>query len=130
MKFSFSAQYTMTTLFPVQVTIWSSMKDTQATIMIEDKDIRKTIIRAMDLRRITVHKDFSLYSGGVITAEHERNQRQQNPNVNYGSTYKFQNSKELLCDIYERDLIVDAGTFDKLIKVFNIFPDPVELLFE
>lgn len=120
----------MTTLFPVEVTIWCSMKDTHATVMIEDKDIRKTIIRPIDLRRITVHKDFSVYNGGVITAEHERNQRSTGNNVNYGPTYKGQSTKELLCDIYERELIVDAGTFDKLVKTFHIFPDTVELLFD
>lgn len=130
MKITFSAQYTMTSLFPVEVTIWCSMKDTHATVMIEDKDIRKTIIRPIDLRRITVHKDFSVYAGGVITAEHERNQRSAGNNVNYGPTYKGQSTKELLCDIYERDLIVDAGTFDKIVKTFHIFPDTVELLFD
>ena len=130
MKITFSAQYTMTTLFPVEVTIWCSMKDTQATIMIEDKDIRKTVIRPIDLRRITVHKDFSVFShNGVLTAERERDQRTSNPTVNLG-VYKGQTTKELLCDIYERELIVDAGTFDKLVKTFHIFPDTVELLFD
>ena len=131
MKFTFTAQYTMSTVYPVEVTIWSSMKDSQATIMIEDKDIRKTIIRSMDLRRITVHRDFAVYGGGtVITAEHERNQRMSNNAVNFGPSYKGQSTKELLCDIYERDLIVDAGTFDRLVKTFHIFPDTVELLFD
>lgn len=135
MKFTFTGQYHLSS-YPlsnngmVNITLYAKSDGRDYTIMIEDKDIRKTTISSWNPRHMTVHKDFYISSSNTITtAEQERNQRMSNPNVNYGQ-FRSQSSKEVLCGIYERDLVVDTGTFDKIIKIFNLFPDQVELLFD
>jgi len=129
MKFTFTGQYALNNQNNlVHITMYAKHGDLSGTIMIEDKDVRKTTISQWNMRHMTVHRDFAICNGGHITAEQERNQRMSSPNINYGSTFRTQNSKELLCGVFERDLIVDAGTFDKIVKIFNIFPDQIELL--
>ena len=133
MKFTFMAQYSLSS-YPqsceVEVTLWVPMNEKTGTIMIHDKDIDKIIVRPFDPRRMMVHKNFTIGPGSVpYTSEQTRNQRINNPNINYGTT-RPQNAKEILCEVYEQQLIAPAGTFEKIIKAFNIFPDPVELLFE
>ncbi len=133
MRITFLAQYSISS-YPssceVEVTIWAPMNEKIGTIMIHDKDINKIIVRDFNPRRMTVHKNFAIGPGNTpYTAEQIRNQRMNNPNVSYPNTHS-QNSKELLCEIYERELFVPAGTFEKIIKAFDVFPDPVELLFD
>ena len=133
MKITFVAQYTISG-YPsnceLEVTMWVPMNEKIGTIMIHDKDIDKIIVRDFNPKFMTVHKNFAIGPGNApYTAEQMRNQRVNNPNISYPNTHS-QNSKELLCQVYERDLFVPAGTFDKIIKAFKIFPDPVELLFE
>ena len=135
MKITFTARYYFgggTLLQPyylVDVTIYARFNQIHnAIIRIDDKDINKTIIRPIDLRRMTVHREFSIHANHtVITADVERNQKMHNPNSPYTPISK-QKDKELLCDIYDHQLIVDAGTFDKILTAFNLIPDSVELL--
>lgn len=133
MKITFTGQYSIgvyPTNCEVEITLWAPMGEKSGTIMIHDKDINKTIVRHFDPRRMTVHKNFSIGGGNsVYTAEQQRNQRISNPNVNYGTT-QCQSSKEVIYELYERELIVPAGTFEKILKTFNVFPEQIELLFE
>lgn len=133
MKITFTGQYAIAP-YPsnaeVEITLCVQLGEKTGTIMIHDKDINKIIVRDFNPRYMTVHKSFFLSNGSTIhTAEAVRNQRVNNPNVNYGPTTS-QNSKEVISQIYERDLIVPSGTFEKILQAFNIFPDPVELLFD
>lgn len=117
----------------VDVTIYAPLNQPQnAIIRIDDKDVNKTTIRPIDVRRMTVHRDFSVQSGHtIVVAESERNQRISNPQFSISVSVhplSKETSKELLCDLYEQQLIVDAGTFEKILKAFNLIPDPVELL--
>ena len=134
MKLTFVAQYNITATYPqtceVEITLYAGMNDKTGTIMIHDKEINKTIVRVFDPRRMIVHKNFSISNGNCLyTAEQQRNQRMSNPNINFG-VMQLNNSKEVLQEIYERDLIVPAGTFEKILKAFNVFPDQLELLFD
>lgn len=133
MKITFTGQYSIgvyPTNCEVEITLWVAMNEKTGTIMIHDKDINKTIVRPFDPRRMTVHKNFSVGAGNCIyTSEQQRNQRISSPNANYGSM-SSQNVKEVIQDIYDRELIVPAGTFEKILKTFNVFPDQIELLFD
>lgn len=135
MKYTFTAHYMDVNNLghgahnPLEITLWMPIHQTRGMARIHDKANEKTTLVPFEARVLTVHRKFYIQGGHtIVTAEDVRNRQRSNPNVNYGSVEQ-QTAKELLSGIQpSRDLMVDSGTFEKIVSAFKWFPDEVEEL--
>lgn len=130
MKYSFTGHYIGMTHFgqgiqtPLEITLWIPIHETRGMLRIHDKSVEKTIIGPWEPRLLTVHRKFKIANGHTpCTMETIKG----NPTQNHGSMEDV-SGKELLIGITDRQLIVDSGTFDRIISAFKFFPDEVEEL--
>ena len=132
MKYTFTANYLDVNRFgqgqqnPMEITLWIPIHETHGMARIHDKSIEKTIVCSWEPRTLTVHRKFKIANGNsVYTLEQVK--AQQTAGQNYGVMEDFP-GKEIIIGIADRQLIVDSGTFDRIVSAFKFFPDEVEEL--